>query len=1091
MPIQRQDVTVNFGGTIDSKSDPFQVNAHNFLALNNVIFTVGGRMTKRNGFPSLGTSIVNAPTLSSQTYGSTISAGRKISAFNNELIINDGFNTFSYLADVNGWSYKGRDLLCDSTNTSVVRNGAEQSYSDSAISSTLGQTLFAYEDSVLGLGYSLVDTVTSQIIVNWNPVSATGSRPKVVAIGSFFYVIYFDSNDSKIHATQFTSSGKGADAVLISNNNTTTPNFDTLVIGSTLYVGYYAASTINISSFNSSLALQHSITQSDDAPNGLGIFSDTSNNIWIAYNTGSATRAYVASSVLVLVLTRTTIDSSSKALSVQNVTGVYDGTKGVIFYDQPKGPVIGPTFSQSFSTFTQPAVNSTASIDTASGPLDSYFIGAEIGLVNADASGVFNFIGYYEITAISSGTITIKNLGLYGSVAPGTVVTATSPPYGLLLTSVGGYSDATTNVNTLTVGGTVGTISTFQNSVALNSKAFLYNNVANVILIHDAELQPTYFMGSLYNYTPGSTFVAELSAKIFPSASGKIPLKSTIPNVNVVSSGIFQVALQQVDLIFSTPSQTFFNSGNFVTNPTSSFTEAGVSSAQIDFTTTNPNSLALGNNLLTGSGLVSAYDGAGNISTPEQNFNLYPENVIVNLYVVGGGLLGAGAYSWKIVYESTDNMGQVNQSNPSIPVSVNNGSDAIIYYLRIPTLRVTEKANVNIVVYRTTANGTVYYRVNNPNDPLSNSTTSNYVTFVDNVPDSQIIGNEQLYTTGEIEDLGPPGSVLLSSYKNRAILVPSEDSQEFWYSKQVQTNTPVEFNDTFVQNTGSFGGPITAISQMDDKLIIFKRGSILYMVGSGPAASGAGNDFTDPLPIAVDVGCVDRGSIVLTPSGLMFKSAKGIYLLDRSLQASYIGAPVEGYNQYNVVSAQLIPNTTQVRFLLSSGTLLMYDYYFGKWGTFSNPAGVSDCIFQSQHTYIASNGIVYKEAPGVYYDGTNTPVLMSFQTANLNMAAISGYERIYDFIFLANYLSAHQIQIQIGYNYQAASQSVVITPNSLAPYQWKIDTKQQLCQAFQITLTELYTGILGASFTMSGITYQLGIKKAVRPIRGANSAGLS
>lgn len=64
------------------------------------------------------------------------------------------------------------------------------------------------------------------------------------------------------------------------------------------------------------------------------------------------------------------------------------------------------------------------------------------------------------------------------------------------------------------------------------------------------------------------------------------------------------------------------------------------------------------------------------------------------------------------------------------------------------------------------------------------------------------------------------------------------------------------------------------------------------------------------------------------PLGIMYKSNKGIYLLNRSLQVDYIGSPVEDYNSQNITSADLIQDKNRRRFLTSSGVTLVYDYYF-------------------------------------------------------------------------------------------------------------------------------------------------------------------
>jgi hypothetical protein len=282
---------------------------------------------------------------------------------------------------------------------------------------------------------------------------------------------------------------------------------------------------------------------------------------------------------------------------------------------------------------------------------------------------------------------------------------------------------------------------------------------------------------------------------------------------------------------------------------------------------------------------------------------------------------------------------------------------------------------------------------------------------------------------------------------------------------------------------------------MDDKIILFKSGltpgpSILYMVGTGPAASGANNDFTDPLPVAVDCGCVDRASIVLTGQGLLFKSGKGIYILDRNLQASYKGSPVEAFNQFDVLSAQLIVNTTQVRFLLSNGILVMYDYFYDKWATFSNPAGISDCIFQGLHTYVASSGQVYQETPGIYLDGA-TPVLMNFLLSWVKLAGLQGYQRAYFYFLLGEYLSPHNLSVSTYTNFNAnQDQNDLIIPDPTNFLEnWRGFFKNQRCQSFSISVQEVYTGTPGPAFTMSGINLIAGVKSPFRTISAAQSVG--
>ena len=55
------------------------------------------------------------------------------------------------------------------------------------------------------------------------------------------------------------------------------------------------------------------------------------------------------------------------------------------------------------------------------------------------------------------------------------------------------------------------------------------------------------------------------------------------------------------------------------------------------------------------------------------------------------------------------------------------------------------------------------------------------------------------------------------------------------------------------------------------------------MLGEGPNLMGLQNDFTPTQLINADTGCVENNSIINIPEGLMFKSEKGMYLLNRSL----------------------------------------------------------------------------------------------------------------------------------------------------------------------------------------------------------------
>ena len=213
--------------------------------------------------------------------------------------------------------------------------------------------------------------------------------------------------------------------------------------------------------------------------------------------------------------------------------------------------------------------------------------------------------------------------------------------------------------------------------------------------------------------------------------------------------------------------------------------------------------------------------------------------------------------------------------------------------------------------------------------------------------------------------------------------------------------------------------------------------------------------------------------IVMTPNGLIFQSNKGLWMLNNNLMTQYIGAPVEKFNSYTVTSAISVPETNQVRFTLNNNICLMYDYYQNQWRTFLNVNAISSTLFQGLHTYLNQYGQILQETPGLYLD-ISTPVLLSFVTAWLNMAGLQGYERVYEFYFLATYVSPHFLNVQVPYHYGYPTQQSTIAPNNYTgnygtdptygqttPYggpgnleQWRIHTQRQTCESFQISIQE-------------------------------------
>ena len=496
---------------------------------------------------------------------------------------------------------------------------------------------------------------------------------------------------------------------------------------------------------------------------------------------------------------------------------------------------------------------------------------------------------------------------------------------------------------------------------------------------------------------------------------------------------------------------------------------------------------------------------------------------VAETVTVTGNISTAQAYYYQAVYEWSDNQGNIFRSAGSIPVTITTSGTTSTNTISIPTLRLTYKtANpLKITLYRWSAAQQVYYQVTSITAPLLNSTTTDSVTFVDSVADATILGNEIIYTTGGVvENINSTATNIMALFDSRLWTVDAEDPNLLNFSKQVIEGVPVDMSDLLTYyvppNTGTeeASGPITALFPMDDKLIIFSAEKIVYINGSGPDNTGQNSQYPlAPIFITSTVGCTEQQSIALTPTGLQFQTDKGIWMLDRgSLMVSYVGAGVQAFNGSEVNSANLIPETTQIRFTLDTGQTLMYDYYYDQWGTFVGCPAISSTIYQGLHTYINAQGQVLQETPGVYLDNTN-PVLISFLTGHIQLTGISGYQRLWELQLLGQYFSPHLLNFQIGYDFGPLSEQALIQPTNYtgvygsdqvygqtSPYggggtleQWRIQPSQELCQAFQISVQEVFDPSFGtkagAGFTLSAMTCVLGILRGYRPVKATNTVG--
>jgi len=665
------------------------------------------------------------------------------------------------------------------------------------------------------------------------------------------------------------------------------------------------------------------------------------------------------------------------------------------------------------------------------------------------------------------------------------------------------------NKRTLTQSGTLSGSTVLKRSVGLASKAFLMNGVIYFLTVYQSPYQSTYFLLSSVG-----NIIAELA---YENAGGYLTF--ALPSVSVIGNTA-QVSYLFKDLIQSVNKNTNVPSGTQVAGV---YSQLGINLATFTFDTTQILDAEIGLNLNLTGGFLWAYDG---FLAVEQGFFLYPDSIELSGSGSGGNLL-ASTYFYAVTYEWTDNQGNAFRSAPSIPVSIITTGTTSSVTVHIPTLRLTYKVTngVKLVVYRWSLAQQSYYQVTSIAMPTMNNPTIDSIDFVDTLSDADILGNNLLYTTGGVlENIGGPSFSSVFLFDDRLFGIKSEDKNLLMYSKQVLEATPVEMSDLLTiyvaPNLGAQGstGVLRCGAAMDDKAILFKDSAINYIAGTGPNITGTNNQYTEPQFITSTVGCSNQKSIIFQPQGLMFefasKAGNQIWLLGRDLSTQFIGASVQGLTKNATVeSAVNIPGTNQVRFTMSSGIKIMYDYYYGKWGTFENIPAISSTVYQGVEAYLNNLGQVFQETPGVYLDGSN-PVQMKFMTAWIKLAGLQGYQRAYYFYLLGKYISPHKIALTIAYDYNPnATQLSLIMPTNFSPAygldltygsgtpyggpenleQWRVALQRQRCQSFQISFQEIYDPFFGipagAGLTLSGINCVVGVKKGFVPMRSNQTVG--
>jgi hypothetical protein len=1012
MTLQRQNVSVVLGTGLDTKNDAKTLQA-GLLIAENVVVQKTGELRKRKGYDSLGIDVLG---------GDDLDEGIRLATFDDELVMLNSRSLYSYATTAQSWAAKGGVATSSVQTRNIVTNSYQQTNVDAAY--VRGTTVYAWEDSRGGVRATVVDQDSGASLIADTELSATGSRPRCFALGTYLFVLYFDSTSNTLISRRIDTSNPfefSLENDAANDIDTANPIYDICQLGTSRMVIAYRSATAQLK---------------------------------IAYLLQTNTVGTTADGVP----GPTAITAENPTTCITVVTGVPDGTTDtfhVVWFNTTDGlKTMG--FYRDFTTYKASVV------------VDSDVATTVRNVTALAYLDPFSSLNQVEIFYERNAAAVINR---YVARA-------------LLSVSDNAVSSAVV----------------FQRAAGLASKAYRSLNSSRMLVAYEsaAELQDTYFsisdnLGAFatgwgYNWGTdwgGSTVESIIQAKVLPTVGGG--------HTNKVSQLPGAWLLEGTNWLISTLRKT-----RIVADNVDTFTLLGVNSVRIDHSAPRIGTPAqLAGNLHIPGGYLKIYDG---VSVVEHGFHLYPD--ASSIAQSGSSGVHPGTHQYIVVYEWIDGRGQVHRSVTSIPQSFTVTGSHRNVTLTIPTLRYTSKkapvrSEVIVSVYRTAASGTLFYKASSDTSPLYNDPTVDTVDFVDTMDDNVLATKPLLYTTGgTLDNYTVPSCDVVRVFKNRLFVAGLERQSDVLFSKAHVNDEGVAFSDLFNLQVGNQGGSVTALAVLDEKLVLFKQTSIYILTGEGPTDTGAQNDFLVPQQVASDVGCTEPESIVETPQGVMFKSAKGIYILSRSLQVEYVGAKVEEFNALNVSGAVVVPDQNQVRFTTTQGRTLVYDYFFQVWTTFTNQESVSAVGWQNNFVFLKTNGEAWQESAS--YADNGSVIRTRISTQWFQTGGLQGFQRCYNGIILGEYIGDHRLRVRVAYDFEPFyREEFIMNPapvvngdvfgtgiygsgsfgGGTGVYQFEFKPARQKCQSMRLLIEDAFPDNQGTgAFNITGLTLGIGVK---------------
>jgi hypothetical protein len=483
-----------------------------------------------------------------------------------------------------------------------------------------------------------------------------------------------------------------------------------------------------------------------------------------------------------------------------------------------------------------------------------------------------------------------------------------------------------------------------------------------------------------------------------------------------------------------------------------------------------------------------------------------------------------------------DGQGQRHQSAPSPTVQLAITLNDTVTF-RVPTLQLTQRSNVKHVLYGTQPNGTTFTRFGTLTAPVeiaNDKTLAQSVTVVLAEPPAS---NELLYSQPFVADTTLPNDApgpcsMVGVHQQRLWLDLTDHDGAFRYSQQLISGVGLQFNEVLGGQLPVEAGKITGFASMDEMLIIFSERKLFRITGTGPTPSGGYNGYSDPVEIPSDVGCTTPASVLKIPDGVMFRSAKGWYLLTRDLSVKYIGGPIKRWDSDIITSAVLMEDRQEIRISsrrtydanFAGALQFCYSYVADTWSVFqvtsltvtpivANCLQVFDAVWWptlGRYVSISYYDGVNQDTPGVYLDwvGTNATgfaIGMSARSSFLHLAALEGFQRVRWLYLTASGPTAPATQLSFRVDFDDLYQTqnppgspgcYLTSPLTLtaipfanpAAVDLRHKLRRQKCKSVAITVNETPVSPGAAGLTgFQAMSLQVGVRRGINKLPPAQA----